>query len=547
MKLKKTLAALAVITAGSATMAFGQALNAQADDITPTDEYIASVEAVSVADLTVGESPIPSGNYAEYVVDETSAPVEEVAAPVEEIAAPVEEIAAPVEETAAPVEETAAPVEEIVKPIEETTTPAEKVVEASADAVYEGIKIETEAVVNADVAPEITSAAVAEEKTETAAAPLDRSIHDAVDISSDAGKAQIEDKTIDYDKIYNDFVNNEIIPKTDGGLASLTPAATAQETVKGSNGVRVYSELLGVVAATVYDFCQDGIPELITVTHQRLDNGSMAPQSRFIYDLYQYNKATDTIGLLTSTEDFKMDENYLITPQMAQGGGGEFTLSITGNSLLKDEWVYGKYASDGPFATSHDYSVYNLDNYKFSKYKVTIGKDRVSQTLPEDYKLGGSTDFELLYYDKAKDPGWGVYNDSPKYSSLNAAAAEITANMKKYGVDMAGVSFGTKEVDFYSSNKEQLDMNIDGLKVEKPIMDYYMSYKNRGDIRMNDYTGLHGTASAGTEGKTGNESTKAANKYDSPKTGVAFPISAAGTGAAALALAAVAFVLKKKN
>jgi hypothetical protein len=96
MKLKKTLAALAVITAGSATMAFGQALNAQADDITPTDEYIASVEAVSVADLTVGESPIPSGNYVEYVVDETSAPVEEVAAPVEEIAAPVEETAAPV-------------------------------------------------------------------------------------------------------------------------------------------------------------------------------------------------------------------------------------------------------------------------------------------------------------------------------------------------------------------------------------------------------------------------------------------------------------------
>ena len=86
------------------------------------------------------------------------------------------------------------------------------------------------------------------------------------------------------------------------------------------------------------------------------------------------------------------------------------------------------------------------------------------------------------------------------------------------------------------------------IKDFSPLFRYTIEGGNGGlHYELTDYTGLHGTASAGTEGKTGNESTKAANKYDSPKTGVAFPISAAGTGAAALALAAVAFVLKKKN
>ena len=66
MKLKKTLAVLSAIAAGS-TMIFGQALSVQAEDV---------------------------------ITEEVAAPVEEVITPVEEAAAPVEEVAAPAEEAA---------------------------------------------------------------------------------------------------------------------------------------------------------------------------------------------------------------------------------------------------------------------------------------------------------------------------------------------------------------------------------------------------------------------------------------------------------------
>ena len=215
MKLRKTLAVLSAIAAGS-TMIFGQAVSVQAEDVV--------IEETSVSSEV--------------------APAEGAAAPAEEAAAPAEEAAAPVEEAAAPAEEAAAPVEEAAAPVEGTTTPADEietvgtVTTVAVDSMYD------------EYATQTTTVAVAVEGTTTTTVPyLDTDIYNAVDVNSDSGKAQLADKDIDYDKIYNDFLYNVVVPNTEGGISSVTESSGEHETVKvdGSSGdsIAVYNEMLG--------------------------------------------------------------------------------------------------------------------------------------------------------------------------------------------------------------------------------------------------------------------------------------------------------------
>ena len=81
-----------------------------------------------------------------------------------------------------------------------------------------------------------TATAAAEGTTTTTTIPyLDTDIYNAVDVNSDAGKAQLADKDIDYDKIYNDFLYNVVVPNTEGGISSVTEGDKAQATALNPN------------------------------------------------------------------------------------------------------------------------------------------------------------------------------------------------------------------------------------------------------------------------------------------------------------------------
>ena len=499
MKLRKTLAVLSAIAAGS-TMIFGQAVSVQAEDV------------------IIGETSVSS--------EEAAAPVEEVAAaPVEEAAAPAEEAAAPAEEAAAPAEEAAAPVEEAAAPVEGTTTPADEietvgtVTTVAVDSMYD------------EYATQTTTVAVAVEGTTTTTVPyLDTDIYNAVDVNSDSGKAQLADKDIDYDKIYNDFLYNVVVPNTEGGISSTSESGRPQEiidveSVSGNDGIRVYSEMLGIFAATVHDFCNDSIPELIVVTNSLVDEerptdieDAQYYPSRITYDIWQYNKADDSIKKVSTTDS--MYPLHITSDGIFEVGNEKLNVSLAGDTILEEIYL----DSRGDSSRNHGYTMYKInDDYSFSS-PYTVGASWFMES--ETKKAGGNV------------AGYSGYGLGQKFTSVE----DIRAAFKAYGVD-ADVTASLGDSD--------ADVSISNVKNQTKLYDYKATPgRNVVNFELTDYTGVHGktsSAPASTNGKTGNESAKAANKNDSPKTGVAFPIAAAGTGAAALALAAAAVVSKKKK
>ncbi|MBR1592807.1 MAG: hypothetical protein IJ666_07345 [Ruminococcus sp.] len=484
MKFKKTIAVLAAVTAGS-TLAFGQALSAQADD----------AEAA-----------------------ENIAPVEEYAAPAEEYAVPTEE-AAPAEDTASA---DAITTEAVYESIETETTVA-------VDSMLDEYGTETTAT-TVTVATKAAVSAEEETSTTTTIPYLDTEIYDAVDTESENGKAQLDDKDIDYDKIYNDFLYDVVVPNTEGGISDTTESGKPQQTYLSDDNrteVRVYTEMLGIFAATVQDFCNDGIPELITVTNTA-DTSTLPTEweemsyypSRITYDLWQYSKADNAVHKVASTTS-----GYPFPIIYSDDVGGifeigkeELSVRLVGDTILEELKAEGA----GDSSKVHSYAMYQLtDGYSF-KVPYQIAADWFM--MSENEKAGGKITGSFLH---------GV---SQQFTN----AEEVKAAFNEYGIDAdITVSFGSSDAD----------LNLSNIKDEKKFYDYTTDPYNGGvHYNLTDYTGVHGksySAPASTEGKTGNESTSSANKGDSPKTGVSFPLAAAGTGAAALAFAVI--TKKKKD
>ncbi len=373
-----------------------------------------------------------------------------------------------------------------------------------------------------EYATQTTTVAVAVEGTTTTTVPyLDTDIYNAVDVNSDAGKAQLADKDIDYDKIYNDFLYNVVVPNTEGGISSVTEGDKAQSTAYSENSgkdERVYSEMLGIFAATVHDFCNDSIPELITVTNSmNADdfNGEYYP-SRITYDLWQYNKADDTIHKISTVES---GTNLPIMDNAVNFGKVLLKSSVNDYGILEEG-----YASGGGVAyNEHAYILYKInDDYSFNlpvvidSYNVQVDKDTTQGSIEG-------------------------------YIGENLSSREFTSEAE---IKQLLASFGIEADVKANLDPKNTSLEITNVKGTKKLYDYSVEQKGSMHYNLTDYTGVHGktsSAPASTNGKTGNESAKAANKNDSPKTGVAFPIAAAGTGAAALALAAAAVVSKKKK
>ena len=497
MKLKKTLAVLSAIAAGS-TMIFGQAVNAQAEELVPTEEI--------------------------------TAPVEEFVAPVENVTEPVEEVIAPVQEVAAPVEETVAPVVEVAAPIEEAA--------AVTTAIYEEIAPETTVTVVGEeiiVAEEVkdslgatqtaVAASVAETTTTTTVPYLDTAIYNPVDVNSASGKAQLADKNIDYNKIYNDFLNDVIVPNTEGGISAVTESGKAQETYISdmtSKEERVYSEMFGVFAATVHDFCNDGIPEFITVTNTREKEPEYAYDesniiSRLVYDIWQYDSADDAFHKILTQKSVR--PLHATASGIFETGKQELSVSLAGDTILEEYTV----DSRGDASINHSYTMYQVgDDYSFkAPYQITTYGSKV-----DGYKYGVEG---------------GTVNEGRGYIDYNTAvefknAESVKAAFKSHGVDADVAAFASE------SDK---DVKVSNVKDKTPLLDYTITPQKDGmHYNLKDYTGVHGKASSAAP-KT--EAKKDAKKTDSPKTGVAFPIAAAGTGAAAVAFAVLTTLSKKKK
>ena len=491
MKMKKILAVLSAVAAGS-TMIFGQALNAQAE---------------------------------EFVSAEETAPVEDVAAPVENVAAPVEDVAESVQESAPA--ENIAPVGEIAVPAEETDIVTTAVYEDAApettvavDAMFDeyGTETATTAVKATAVAVSVGTTTTADAETTTTTTTtvvIDTNIYSPVDVNSDKGKAQLADKDIDYNKIYNDFVNNEMANAVniEGGISETAELGRPQELIypDDKTEVRVYSEMLGIFAATVHDFCNDGIPELITATNERevpVDEEDMLYNysSKVNYDIWQYDKADNWIKKIATIPSFV--PLHITNDGIFEVGKEEMSVSLVGDTILEEVSA----DSRGDASSIHLYTMYEVGEGYRLKGSYTIGAE---YSMPDkDHKIG--------------------YLIGPE------SVDELKDAFKAHGVD-ADVTASLEGKD--------ADIKISNVKNKTPLFDYTADpNENVVNFELKDYTGLHGKASsAAPKSEAKKDAKKEVKKTDSPKTGVSFPIAAAGTGAAAVALTVFTVLSKKKK
>ena len=495
MKMKKILAVLSAVAAGS-TMIFGQALNAQAEEIISAEE---------------------------------TAPVEDVAAPVENVAAPVEDVAESVQESA-PVENIA-PVGEIAVPAEETDIVTTAVYEDAApettvavDAMFDEYGTETATTATAVKATAVavsigttTTADAETTTTTTTTVVIDTNIYSPIDVNSDKGKAQLADKDIDYNKIYNDFVNNEMANAVniEGGISETAELGRPQELIHPDDKteVRVYSEMLGIFAATVHDFCNDGIPELITATNERevpsgggVEDVMNNYRSKISYDIWQYDKADNWIKKIATIPSFV--PLHLTNNGIFEVGKEEMSVSLVGDTILEEVSA----DSRGDASSIHLYTMYEVGEGYRLKGSYTIGAE---YSMPDkDHKIG--------------------YLIGP--DSID----ELKDAFKAHGVD-ADVTASLEGKD--------ADIKISNVKNKTPLFDYTADpNENVVNFELKDYTGLHGKASsAAPKSEAKKDVKKEVKKTDSPKTGVSFPIAAAGTGAAAVALTVFTVLSKKKK
>ncbi len=183
-----------------------------------------------------------------------------------------------------------------VSAVEDVPAEEAAATEAVADAEAEEA---TEEVAEEEVTEEIPDAEALEDHNGYNMAELAK-------ISTEATITQEKKKAIDYSQIYADYVNDEIVKNIEGGIAALQP-----DTANPDKDY-VRKELLGLVSAQVYDFGNDGIDELVTVTREQvkdveIDNGVSKATYKgvdtnntasFMLNLYQYNSKDKKVELI---------------------------------------------------------------------------------------------------------------------------------------------------------------------------------------------------------------------------------------------------------
>ena len=299
----------------------------------------------------------------------------------------------------------------------------------------------------------------------------------------------------------------------EGGISETAELGRPQELIypDDKTEVRVYSEMLGIFAATVHDFCNDGIPELITATNERevpVDEEDMLYNysSKVNYDIWQYDKADNWIKKIATIPSFV--PLHITNDGIFEVGKEEMSVSLVGDTILEEVSA----DSRGDASSIHLYTMYEVGEGYRLKGSYTIGAE---YSMPDkDHKIG--------------------YLIGPE------SVDELKDAFKAHGVD-ADVTASLEGKD--------ADIKISNVKNKTPLFDYTADpNENVVNFELKDYTGLHGKASsAAPKSEAKKDAKKEVKKTDSPKTGVSFPIAAAGTGAAAVALTVFTVLSKKKK
>ncbi len=202
-----------------------------------------------------------------------------------------------------------------------------------------------------------------------------------LDITLEFGKETNEptkSETINYEEIYYEYlINNYEI---------------AELVDKDAYSHSSWNEgMLGLISATTYDFNNDSIIELLTVTSE--ESPEHSGFTALYLSLYQYDHENvvllDKIGL----------------NEYSAGGEGSdsMSLSISGNAIYQEMKTNGRYSSMGIGSSTHEYSVIGVSDYSFNKYSLftdTVNIIDISQN--SSLYHNGVYDNDLLYHDEEK-------------------------------------------------------------------------------------------------------------------------------------------------
>lgn len=563
MKSKKFLAALAAVAAVSAVATTG--LTAQAD------EEVA-VEAAPEAAPVVVETP--------------AAPV--VAAPV--VAEPV--VAEPV---AAP-----EPAETVVT-VDETPAAESVATEAAAAEAVATEATATEATTAEEtVATEEATEAEAEEVV-TDEVPDAEKLEDhngynmkqLADLSTEATITQETKKAVDYNKIYTDYVNDTVVKKID--VAALEP------DTKNPDKDYVRKELLGLVSAQIYDFGQDGVDELVTVTREQIDKGNgegidkngaaVSKVADFMVNVYQYDRDNDAVNLIGRQSLGTYDLTYAGYSRpwgtsaysdfgsLAGENDSQFQLAIVGDSIyfVQEQNTDLKSQDDNdPNANRITHKIFTVDaskvydsandkyvtrnlaaSYGYGSADDVYGKNVTGGAVSSPYVLNINrttvTDNKdgLLYVngDRYKKLTGNDFTGTAEFATQQAVTGYIR---DQFATMKVPVNYAFLVDDVY--NDDTIYMDVRFAQDDVTMLTQYNTSPNFTTI---DFTGIRGGSHpAGTSEKkssssssNGGSSSSSNNggTTSSPNTGDSRVPVAAGAAAVAAAAAAVAFVSKKRG
>lgn len=159
-----------------------------------------------------------------------------------------------------------------------------------------------------------------------------------------------ESETIDYEEIYYSYIENELLPQY--GLAELA-------VTRDYSSNTTHTNLLGIVSAAIYDFCDDGTEELLVLTREKTDD----VMSAYYLNLYQYTGSKVELLDRIETEEYSIHA----------GGehGDSFEMIIAGNAVYQ-QLRTSRYGSSGPDANTTEYTIIDVNGYKFNKYQYSV-------------------------------------------------------------------------------------------------------------------------------------------------------------------------------
>lgn len=340
---------------------------------------------------------------------------------------------------------------------------------------------------------------------------------------SETTEPTTEKKEVDYDKVYSDFVYNDLLK--DPGKADWDAFVTKNYDIK---------RVSGVVSTAIYDFEQDGVKELLVVTRDNIDSAEDEYNTKFTLHLYQ----ADEDGNIRFLDEYTLPDEHPVTAADLPRTYTEAEMMISGNAVY-EKARSAVYASDD--TGTHYYNIIGVKDGKFTPYNLSTEYASVYDNN------------SLLYADKSVDTS----SPSGTYDSASEASDDITQKLKDQRLNFNSASVSTVRTDLNEYVSLNIDVNPDVQLFSYVFPDYVenstgnfnkqslqsVMIEKLTSVNVTDSGNSKSSSSSSSSSKSSGSSSSSAG--GSPKTGEALPIAAGVTAVGALT--AVFFSKKKKN